>query len=214
MDKLETITVEEGVQEISGNSMVSNCSSLETIDLPESLKYITGPAAFASAEKLKNISLPDGVEIKKASGLFSDDISLTSITLPDSVASIPQSAFSGCSALEEVTAKGQITEIGQQAFYKDTALAKIPDSVTSIADHAFEYTSIEHLILGSGLESIKNDAFSNIGTLETVTIRNSSDAVDISKAGFSGNAVITYTEKSISDSVGSAISDEAGAPTL
>ena len=66
----------------------------------------------------------------------------------------------------------------------------------------------------SGLESIKNDAFSNIGTLETVTIRNSSDAVDISKAGFSGNAVITYTEKSISDSVGSAISDEAGAPTL
>ena len=65
-----------------------------------------------------------------------------------------------------------------------------------------------------GLESIKNDAFSNIGTLETVTIRNSSDAVDISKAGFSGNAVITYTEKSISDSVGSAISDEAGAPTL
>lgn len=214
MDKLETITVEEGVQEISGNSMVSNCSSLETIDLPESLKYITGPAAFASAEKLKNISLPDGVEIKKASGLFSDDISLTSITLPDSVASIPQSAFSGCSALEEVTAKGQITEIGQQAFYKDTALAKIPDSVTSIADHAFEYTSIEHLILGIGLESIKNDAFSNIGTLETVTIRNSSDAVDISKAGFSGNAVITYTEKSISDSVGSAISDEAGAPTL
>ena len=214
MDKLETITFEEGVQEISGNSMVSNCSSLETIDLPESLKYITGPAAFASAEKLKNISLPDGVEIKKASGLFSDDISLTSITLPDSVASITQSAFSGCSALEEVTAKGQITEIGQQAFYKDTALAKIPDSVTSIADHAFEYTSIEHLILGSGLESIKNDAFSNIGTLETVTIRNSSDAVDISKAGFSGNAVITYTEKFISDSVGSAISDEAGAPTL
>ena len=127
---------------------------------------------------------------------------------------VHKSEFSGCSALEEVTAKGQITEIGQQAFYKDTALAKIPDSVTSIADHAFEYTSIEHLILGSGLESIKNDAFSNIGTLETVTIRNSSDAVDISKAGFSGNAVITYTEKSISDSVGSAISDEAGAPTL
>lgn len=115
--------------------------------------------------------------------------------------------------MSSVTLPETLKSIGNYAFWRVYPLSgtiKIPDSVTSIAAHAFEYTSIEHLILGSGLESIESNAFSNIGTLKTVTIRNSSDAVDISNAGFSGNAMITYTETSISDSVGSAISDEAG----
>ena len=142
--------------------------------------------------------------------------SIPSVILCDSLGTIGAWAFLGTD-LSSVTLPETLKSIGSYAFWRVYPLSgtvKIPDSVTSIAEHAFEYTSIEHLILGSGLESIKNDAFSNIGTLETVTIRNSSDAVDISNAGFSGNAVITYTEKSISDSVGSAISDEAGAPTL
>lgn len=52
MNHLKTITFEEGVEELAGNSLLSNCA-VETIHLPDSLKRITAPSAFSGASKLK-----------------------------------------------------------------------------------------------------------------------------------------------------------------
>lgn len=43
---LERLYFDEGVEEISANSMVNGCSSLSEIDLPSTLKMISGPSAF------------------------------------------------------------------------------------------------------------------------------------------------------------------------
>lgn len=209
---LEEVTAKGTITEIGQQAFYEDTALAKIPDL--SSVSSMGSSAFYKCRSLKTeVDLSSLQNVPYQAFAYS---SIPSVILCDSLDTIGAWAFLG-TKLPSVTLPETLKSIGSYAFWRVYPLSgtiKIPDSVTLIDEHAFEYTSIEYLILGSGLESIKSDAFSNIDTLDTVTIRNSSDAVDISKAGFSGDAIITYTEKSISDSVGSAISGEAGAPTL
>lgn len=138
MDKLQSVTFCEGVEEISANSMTRGCDSLSEINLPSTLKTISAPAAFSGAAALTSITLPEGLNIAEGS-LFSNCTSLMSVELPASVTEIPSSTFSGCTSLKSVTARGTITSIGSSAFNKCSALTDIPDlsQVTKIESYAF-----------------------------------------------------------------------------
>ncbi len=150
MTALKTLTFEDGVKEISGDSIVSGCSNLTTIQLPRSLKKLSGTATFSDATALTAITLPEGIEIKEGS-TFSGCTDLQEIELPASITKINSSMFAGCTSLQKVTAKGTIKEIGKDAFgtiedswsgttYKDANLVEIPDlsQVTTIGWRAFE----------------------------------------------------------------------------
>ncbi len=139
MEKLETLTFSEGVEEIASNSMISGCSSLTQINLPSSLKKISAPAAFSNAEALENIVLPEGL-IATEGSLFSRCTSLKNVQLPASISEIPSSCFSGCTSLVSVTSNGTITSVDSSAFNKCTSLKTIPDlsQVTKIGSNAFE----------------------------------------------------------------------------
>lgn len=50
--------------------------------------------------------------------------------------------------------------------------------------------------------------------MESVTVQNSSDVLNLSNAGLPQNVTINYTIPSISDTVGDTVSSEAGAPSL
>lgn len=138
MKALETLTFAEGVEEISGGSVVSGCSNLKTIRLPRSLKKLSGTATFSDATALTTITLPEGIEITEGS-TFSGCTALKEIELPASITKINSSMFAGCTSLQKVTAKGTITEIEEKAFNKDANLVEIPDlsRVTTIGERAF-----------------------------------------------------------------------------
>lgn len=157
MKKLKTLTFAEGVEEISGGSIVSGCSSLTTIQLPSTLKKLSGTSTFGDATALTTITLPEGIEIKEGS-TFSGCTALEEIELPASITKINRSMFAGCTSLKSVKAKGTITKIEDNAFgsiekrtgwdddwnpiyttYVDAELSEIPDlgSVTEIGDRAF-----------------------------------------------------------------------------
>ena len=139
MSKLQTLTFEEGVEEISSNFMVNNCSALSTVNLPSTLKRLSQPSTFENAISLTSITLPEGIQITEGS-TFSGCTSLTSIVLPASIDEIVSSMFADCTALTTVEAKGVITSVGQGAFSGCTALTTIPSlsSVTSIGHSAFK----------------------------------------------------------------------------
>ena len=157
MTNLKTLKFEEGVEEISGGSIVSGCSNLTTIQLPRSLKKLSGTATFSDATALTTITLPEGIEITQGS-TFKGCTALESIELPASITVINSSMFAGCTSLKSVNAKGTITKIEDNAFgsiekitgwdddwdpiyttYVDAELSEIPDlgSVTEIGDRAF-----------------------------------------------------------------------------
>ena len=118
------------------------------------------------------------VEVTYYPDLYS---SLSKITIPETVSyndteykviGIGLSAFSGCSALSQVTIPNSVTSIGDRAFEDCTALSQItiPNSVTNIGDRAFEdCTALSQITIPNSVTSIDEYAFSGCTALSQVT---------------------------------------------
>ena len=94
-----------------------------------------------------------------------------SVTIPESVeyngssynvTSISNYAFKNCTGLTSITIPNSVTSIGKEAFSGCTGLTDItiPNSVTSIGYKAFYDTTLESVIIGTGVLSIGSSAFS------------------------------------------------------
>ena len=120
--------------------------------------YTTGQAkilvGYVGTET--DLVLPSYITYIYQRAFYSSD-SLTSVVIPDSVAGIGSYAFAYCYGLASIT---------------------IPDSVTSIEDHAFYYAGLTKVVLGSGVKSIGQWAFSCGRLVEVV---NKSAYITISK---------------------------------
>ena len=180
-DALEKLTFDEGVEEISANSMVSRCSSLSEINLPSTLKLISGTGVFSGAESLTSITLPEGVIIDDTVGsLLSDCTSLTSVSLPASVTKISSNMFGGCTSLKSVYAAGSIDSIGDKAFENCSSLTDIDfqGTLTSIGFSAFQgcanlesvpdLSSVTNMGSSAFYECKKLRASVNLSSLESV----------------------------------------------
>ena len=162
-DALEKLIFDEGVEEISANSMVNGCASLSEINLPSTLKLISGTGAFSGAGSLKSITLPEGVVIDDSVGsLLSDCTSLTSVSLPASVTKISSNMFGGCTSLQSVSAAGPIDSIGDRAFENCSSLTDIDfqGTLTSIGFSAFQgCASLERVPDLSSVTEMGSSAF-------------------------------------------------------
>ncbi len=166
---LEKLYFDEGVEEISANSMVNGCSSLSEIDLPSTLKMISGTGAFRGATALTSIEFPKDVAFDDTIvGVFQDCTSLTSVSLPASVTKIPSYMFDGCTSLTSVTALSEIESIGDGAFQNCSSLTGIdfPGTLKSIGSSAFRgcasLVSVPDL---SKVTKMGNAAFRECGNL-------------------------------------------------
>lgn len=136
---VEDVTVESGIEEI-GNSAFQNCKNLTKLTLNEGLKSL-GKNSCQNIG-VKNVTVPSSVR-KMGKGCFRNCKNLKKLTigkkkkgglqsLDGKVAwgaaiqiSIGASALENCIRLKEVIINSQVTEIGNDAFRKCKALAKI-----------------------------------------------------------------------------------------
>jgi|GEM_PF-1664746 len=140
-----TLYVPQGTTVLESFSC-SNCRSLTKIVLPESL-YSIEKSAFAGDSALEEFSLPDNSVFAFDNGvLFSardviiDGSMYSEMTIVCAVSNIsghyivPEEydrvfikggAFSGCTALEEITLTDNVLHIGDGAFYGCTALERV-----------------------------------------------------------------------------------------
>ena len=122
------------------------------------------------------------------------------VTIPGNVTSIGDSAFYENSTLVSVTIPDGVTSIGEKAFWECTGLASvtIPDSVTSIGKYAFyDCSSLTSVTIPSGVMSIEWSVFDGCSSLTSVTIPGG--VTSIGRDAFSGCSSLTSI--SIPDSV-------------
>ena len=166
-----------------------SCRNLETVTLPESLTTINNDA-FKECSKLASIDIPNKVT-KLNDNTFANCASLKNVSIGSSCTSISSTAFLNSNAIEKITVAGDNTNYssvdGALLNKEKTSIVLypksksgefvIPDTVTSIADYAFDNApKLTKVTIGENVKSVGTGAFRNCNSLETVIFKNS-DAV-------------------------------------
>ncbi len=176
---LETIKLPESLTEI-GQAAFKDCTSLDNVVIPNSVTVIYSDA-FSGCTSLAIIRLSDNLE--SIADIFDGCTSLKSITIPAATSNIYDNPFKKCENLTSVTVdpdNESYSSEGGVLYNKDktglvlavtsTASIDIPDTVTSIASHAFynckKLTSIE---LPGSVNSIGESAFENCTSLSNIS---------------------------------------------
>lgn len=172
------VIISEGITGIGINAF-GGCDSITSVTLPDSLRSI-GSGSFKNCKGLTSIVIPDSVTTIMSLA-FDSCTNITSVTIPANVTSIDFGAFSSMNSLTGFTVdannsaysvdaagvlfnKDKTTLVAYPAGKRDTAYT-VPDSVTKIEDFAFYGTSLQKVILPSGLKTIGGEAFRECGSI-------------------------------------------------
>ena len=161
-----------------GDSAFRYCAGLTSITIPDSVTSI-GALAFQGCGSLIFVTIGNGVTLI-GNYAFSDCNELNEITIPNSVTSIGNNAFDGCSQLTTVTLNSD--EIVSYSTYSEESNLNskfgtqirnyiIGEGVTSIGQYAFSRSEgIENVVIPSSVTAIGDGAFYCCVNLASVTI--------------------------------------------
>ncbi len=126
--------VDGALYSADGATLISAPSDKSDYKLPTDVTTIGDGALSGSA--VTTLDLKNVTKIGKYAFAGSK---LTSINWPESIEEIPEGAFSGCTALTQVTTTQNVKKIGAYAFEGCTALTALYfTNVTEVGDHAFD----------------------------------------------------------------------------
>lgn len=120
-----------------GKQAFYGCQNLQSITITG--RTSIGEDAISHCPKLEHINLSDSITLIGRDA-FSYNESLKSIVLPEKLKRLDVGVLEGCSSLEEVVIKGNVTSIEYAAFMY-TALKKVvlPSSVNYLGWYAFGF---------------------------------------------------------------------------
>lgn len=189
---LATITVPDSVTSIGARAF-QNCSSLKTIVIGEGVKII-GNSVFRDCVSLENVTVGSGVLVVETRA-FQNCKALKELVLPASITYMGENMLFGCDALRSLTIPfvGEGTrpdEEGETSQPKTDFMhlfgvngSECPVTDVTILgggridDHAFDYTNIERVKLGSGVTELGYSVFYICYSLNTLIMSNSVTSV-------------------------------------
>lgn len=196
-DKIKYIVLDENITSISMGSF-KNLTSLEEYTFPSHITTLNS-GIFTGCTALSRIDIT-GLDITEIpESFFSGLTALTEAPLPDGITVIPDYAFSGCSMLQEIDIPSGVTTIGAWAFSGCSALKSIdlPSGVTGIGERAFyKCTSLATIEIPAGVEAIGSYTFDLCKSLTHITI--GENVKTIGENAFSNSGLVSVV---ISDGV-------------
>ncbi|MBR5565006.1 MAG: leucine-rich repeat protein [Roseburia sp.] len=192
---LQEVVLLDGTEVIGDYTLAG--AGIKKITIPSGVKTI-GEGTFSACDGLSDIILPDSLE-EIGSYAFSNCAGIEKIKIPEKVTRINTGTFSNCGDIE-VELPNEITSIGERAF-GDTLNAKIKISSIEIwcnisfsskadnplSDGVSLYVGEEKvtsLVLPDTVTTLKDYAFCNYTTLESVTIP--STLIEVGEDAFYG----------------------------
>ena len=173
---LTKVEIADSITEV-GASAFDGCTALSSVTFTgDSELSSIGKYAFRNTVSLKNITLPStlaSVNATLSEGFFKGS-GLESVVLPEGVTVVPNSAFENCACLASVTFNGELTEIGDLAFY-GTALTRFnaAETLEKIGCEAFAYCSaLAEISVSARVESIGEAAFAACPALVAISEEN------------------------------------------
>ena len=175
---LETVTVEEGIEVLSGQPFIE-CTNLRSVHLPESLKQIDS-FTFRGCTSLESCNWPAALTTIP-SCIFNDCTALRSFTVPEGVVSIKDSAFwnTGLTELmlpaslqhlegnvlrddhlERIYVKcAGLGTVNRPFFGADIDTVIVDGSVQNVPEALFSQATVHHVVLQEGVERVLPKAF-------------------------------------------------------
>ena len=149
-------------------------------------------------EKAQELTIPaviNGLRVTAIdAGAFANNTVWKKINLPDSVDTIGSSAFYGLSSLTEIKIPKKVVDVGSSAFANCTSLKSVDFSASTLTQLPMNMfsgcTSLNDVILPSGLNTIDEYAFNGCSSLKRIYIPASTS--NINKTAFTKNADITF----------------------
>lgn len=220
--EFESTPEEEKEQDLSlGAELFSGCKVLKEIYIPArvtnlSLTYTTkDESVFSSCESLEKIfidennaqysSTKEGIICNKSENeiLYVPKSLTGSYAVDAKVKKIAKGAFAKCTLLTEVTIPFSVEEIGEQAFYGCSSLAKVnfisdEDADLVIKTKAFYNCALGELVIPENVHKIEKFAFGGNKNINSVEVYSSSvdfDAGIVASATSAGKVSSCYVEE-------------------
>lgn len=158
-----------------GNYTFAELPTITKVELPSTLRTM-GEYAFENCTSLTSATFLGTVTNTIGKGAFKNT-ALTTFDFPKEVTKIAEELFMNCPAIEGVTAKGEITEIGARAFMNSGILAySMPTKLVTIGDEAFKNCALLTAITTSATkigasafeDCVALTSFASKGKVETI----------------------------------------------
>ena len=140
-----------------------------------------GSYAFLYKKQLISVDLSQAAITEIGDSAFNGCSLLEEVTFPDKLTKIGDLAFNGCKSLKEVTFPDTLQTIGYQAFKSNEKLTSVDLSnttVTTLGKFAFGYcTSLENVILPNTLTVLGSSVFTDCSHIESIRLKDSPKGV-------------------------------------